>query len=188
MGGDALRGGGKRGRYHRAVTQIDVLRPFVERTVAEYLGIDEDLLQKDEDGMIPIRAGSAVVNVRLVEGGEGHPILEVFAPLLRGVPKTPALMERLNDVNAGLTFARAFWVDEQVILTIELRAESLDADQVAQAVSVVSLAANYWDTVIKQEFGGETSFPDEKGEVSSDAPASNDAPKEAGGSTTGGYL
>jgi T3SS (YopN, CesT) and YbjN peptide-binding chaperone 1 len=169
------------------VTQIDVLRPFVERTIAEYLGIDEDLLKKDEDGMIPIRAGSAVVNVRLAEGGEGHPILEVFAPLLRGIPKTPALMERLNDVNAGLTFARAFWVDDRVILTIELRAESLDADQVAQAVSVVSLAANHWDTAIKQEFGGETSFPDENGD-SPDPPAPNDAPKEVGGSTTGGYL
>ena len=170
------------------MTQIDVLRPFVERTIAEYLGIDEDNLQKDEDGMIPIRAGSAVVNVRLAEGGEGHPILEVFAPLLHGIPKTPALMERLNDVNAGLTFARAFWVDEQVILTVELRAESLDADQVAQAVSVVSLASNYWDTAIKQEFGGETSFPDEEGGVPPKRPATGDAPSEAGGSTTGGYL
>jgi hypothetical protein len=178
----------KRGRYHRAVTQIDVLRPFVERTVADYLGIDEDHLQKDEDGMIPIRAGSAVVNVRLAEGGEGHPILEVFAPLLRAIQKTPELMERLNDVNAGLTFARAFWVDDQVILTIELRAESLDADQVAQAVSVVSLAANYWDTAIRQEFGGETAFPDEQGEGSSDPSPTNDAPTDAGGSSAGGYL
>jgi hypothetical protein len=147
------------------VTRIEVLRPFVERTVANYLGIDEDQLQKRDDGTIPIRAGSAVVNIRLVDGGQGHPILQVYAPLLQGIEKTPGLMERLNEVNVGLTFARAFWVDEQVILTIELRAESLDADQVAQAVSVVSLAANYWDGAIKQEFGGETSFPDEPAQL-----------------------
>jgi hypothetical protein len=147
------------------VTRIEVLRPFVERTVADYLGIAEDQLQKRDDGTIPIRAGSAVVNVRLVDGGQGHPILQVYAALLQRIEKTPGLMERLNDVNVALTFARAFWVDEQVILTIELRAESLDADQVAQAVSVVSLAANDWDGAIKQEFGGETSFPDEPAQL-----------------------
>jgi type III secretion system-like peptide-binding chaperone len=152
------------------VTHIDVLRPFVERTIAAYLGIDDDDLRTNEDGSIPIRAGSAVVNVRLVDGSRGHPILEVFAPLVRGVPKTPGLMERLNEVNAGLTFARAFWVAEQVILTTELRAESLDADQVAQAVSVVSLAANHWDDALRAEFGGETTFPDDPAEAPHEQP------------------
>ena len=164
------------------MTRIEVLRPFVEKTVAEYLGMEEDKLQTNEDGTIPIRAGTAVVNVRLVEGGHGHPVLQVYAALLHGIQKSAGLLEKLNEVNAGLTFARAFWLEEQVILTIELRAESLDAEQVAQAVSVVSLAADLWDGALKQEFGGETSFPDEPAQQAPSGPQpAEGAPPVPGG-------
>jgi hypothetical protein len=38
------------------MTRLEVLRPFVEQTVKEYLGVEE--LMVNEDGTIPIRAGS----------------------------------------------------------------------------------------------------------------------------------
>jgi hypothetical protein len=142
------------------MTRLEILQPFVEKTVAAYLGIEE--VQVWEDGTIPIRSGTTIVNVRLVEGeNPSHPILQVYSPLLSEIDNSPELLTKLNEVNANLTFVRAFWTDRQVILAMELLAESLDRDQVAHAVSLVSLAGNFWDSELNKTFGGRTYFADE---------------------------
>lgn len=142
------------------MTRLEVLQPFIEKTVAQYLGVDE--VHVWEDGTIPIRSGSTVVNVRLVQGeNASHPVLQVYCPLLSEVDSSPELLSRLNDVNGNLTFVRAFWTDRQVILAMELLAESLDRDQVAHAVSLVSLAGDFWDSELNKTFGGSTYFAEE---------------------------
>lgn len=142
------------------MTRLEVLQPFVEKTVAEYLGTGE--VHVGEDGTIPIRSGSTVVNVRLIQGrNASHPILQVSSPLLSEIDPSPELLSKLNEVNANLTFVRAFWSNRQVVLAMELLAESLDRDQVAHAVSLVSLAGNVWDSELKTTFGGRTYFGEE---------------------------
>lgn len=145
------------------MTRIEVIRPFVERTIAEYLGIDDDALEVLDDGTIPIGAGTAVVNVRLVEGHAGRPLLSVFSPLLHDVERTSELLEKLNEVNSSLWFTRVFWADRRVILAMELLAEDLDRDQVEHAVSLVSFASDHWDGELREAFGGEVENP--KGEA-----------------------
>ena len=77
------------------MTRLEVLRPFVEQTVKEFLGVEE--LKVLDDGTIPIRAGSSAVNVRLLEGlAGGHPLLQVSSPMLRGVKPSPELLEKLT--------------------------------------------------------------------------------------------
>ncbi len=49
-------------------SKAEILRPYVESVVREYLEIPEGgELKKDDDGDIPIRWGSAVYYVRLVD-------------------------------------------------------------------------------------------------------------------------
>jgi hypothetical protein len=159
------------------MTRLEVLQPFVEKTVAEYLGIEK--VQVWEDGTIPIRSGSTIVNVRLMQGeNPSRPILQVYSPLLQEIDNSPELLTKLNEVNGNLTFVRAFWTERQVILAMELLAETLDSDQVAHAVSLVSLAGNFWDSELNKAFGGKTYFAEEPASpadpVSSDgAPASS---------------
>jgi hypothetical protein len=142
------------------MTRLEVLQPFVEKTVAEYLGIEQ--VQVWEDGTIPIRSGTTIVNVRLVEGeNASHPILQVYSPMLSEIDSSSELLTKLNEVNSNLTFVRAFWTDRQVVLAMELLAESLDRDQVAHAVSLVSLAGNFWDSELNKTFGGKTYFAEE---------------------------
>jgi hypothetical protein len=114
------------------VTRLEILRPFVEQTVKEFLGVEE--LKVLDDGTIPIRAGSSAVNVRLLEGSSGgHPLLQVSSPLLHGVTPTPELLEKFNDMNAGFSFARAFLSDDTVCIAMELFAEELTAEQISYA-------------------------------------------------------
>jgi hypothetical protein len=152
------------------MTRLEVLQPFVERTIAAYLGIEE--VKVWEDGTIPIRSGSTVVNVRLMEGDRpGHPVLQVYSPLLSDLEGSPELFAKLNEVNANLTFVRAFWLDRQVNLVMELLAENLDQDQVAHALSLMSLAANFWDSELEKTFGGKTYFAEEPAPAEADPPA-----------------
>jgi hypothetical protein len=162
------------------VTRIDVIRPFVEQTVREVLGVDE--LKVMEDGTIPIRSGSAAIHVRLVQPApDDHPILQIFSPLLSGIEATPALLDKLNEMNAALSFARAFWTGGQVILTMDLLAEELDKEQIEHACGLVTFAANYWDTELQKGFGGTVgiSADSEESEVA-DPAGTDDEP--------GGYL
>lgn len=148
---------GRAATYHRPVTRLEVIRPFVEQTVKEFLGVEE--LQVMDDGTIPIRAGSTAVNVRLMQTrDEGEPLLQVFAPILHGVPSTPELLEKLNEMNTNFTSARAFWVNDQVLIAMELPAETLDKQRVGYACGLISFAADYWDDVLKERFGGDIAF------------------------------
>jgi hypothetical protein len=166
------------------MTRLEVLQPFIEKTVAEYLGIEH--VEVWEDGTIPIRSGTTIVNVRLVEGeNTSHPILQVYSPLLSEIERSPELLTKLNEVNSSLTFVRAFWTDRQVVLAMELLAESLDRDQVAHAVSLVSLAGNFWDSELHKTFGGRTYFAEEPAPPSAspgapDGPAPTPGPVPAG--------
>src|SRR5438093_8143115 len=140
-----------------AVTRLEVIRPFVEQTVKEFLGVDE--LKVMDDGTIPIRAGSSAVNVRLLEGpAGGHPLLRVASPLLHGVQPTPELMVKLNEMNAAFSFARAFVLEETVFIAMELFAEELTSAQIEYACGLITFAADHWDDELKQAFGGETFF------------------------------
>jgi hypothetical protein len=163
------------------VTHVEVIRPFVEQTVREFLGVDE--LKVMNDGTIPIRSGSAAVNVRLVQPAkDARPLLQVFSPLLTGVERSPELLSKLNEMNAGFAFARAFWESDQVIIAMELLAEEIDKEQVAHACALVTFAADFWDDELKKGFGGTLSVPET--EVSAGAPEP-DAPTAPEG---GGYL
>ena len=154
------------------MTRLEVIRPFVEQTVKEFLGVDQ--LQVTDDGTIPIRVGSTGVNVRLMQTrDEGEPLLQVFAPILHGISRTPELLEKLNEMNTNFTSARAFWVNDQVLISMEIPAETLDKQQVGYACSLISFAADYWDDVLKGQFGGEIAFNE-----SAAAPAAPEAPPD----------
>jgi type III secretion system-like peptide-binding chaperone len=175
------------------VTRLEVIRPFVEQTVREFLGVDE--LKVMEDGTISIRAGSSAVNVRLLEGpAGGHPLLRVASPMLHDVPPSRELLEKLNEMNAAFSFARVFEVDGSVIIAMELFAEELTAAQIEYACGLITFAADHWDDELRRTFGGQTFFegdgtvamPDPPtGADPSTGPSTRDEPAAGNGA---GYL
>jgi type III secretion system-like peptide-binding chaperone len=139
------------------VTRLEVIRPFVEQTVKEFLGVDE--LKVMDDGTIAIRAGSSAVTVELVESHDGgHPVLRIVSPVLRGVGSSPELLSKLNEMNAAFSFARAFVVEDTVFIAMELFAEELTTAQIEYACSLITFAADHWDDELQRSFGGWRSF------------------------------
>jgi hypothetical protein len=140
------------------VARIDILRPHVEKILGEYLQTDHLIV--NDDGTIPIRAGSATYYVRLMEGEP--PVLQVYSIVLEGVKKSMKLLEALNDINRQTFFAKVFWVDDdRVIATTELVAETLDKDEIANACGAIAWVADTYDTELQERFGGTMAGQDE---------------------------
>ena len=155
------------------MARAEVIRPFVEEAVSRYLGIARDQLRVMDDGTIPIRAGSTAVSVRLVDGEDDHPVLQVYAAVLHDVTLTPELLGKLNEINTGLTFARAFFAEGQLIIAMELLAEEVDEQQIEHACGLVSWAGDRWDGELRSAFGGETFFRDDAPGPSVEEPESD---------------
>ncbi len=137
------------------VAKAEVIRPYLEKTMKELLGVDELVVW--DDGVIPLRSGSAGVYVRLAEPNN-RPLVHVYSPLLGGVPQTPGLLQKLNQINATAYQARVFWVEDQVVVAVDLLAEALDKEELKAAVDLVSGFADRWDTELRAGFGGQTTF------------------------------
>lgn len=143
------------------MTSIEMIRPYVEKKIAEYLGIEA--VKTDPGGDIPIRFGSTVCVVKLLEGPTG-PMMRVFSPFIRGVPKSPALLEKLNEMNSAAPYVRFFWLEETVFCAIDVIATDLEKEEIATALSAVAWHSDNLDEQLVKEFGGKRVFEDEQGE------------------------
>jgi hypothetical protein len=131
------------------------LRTRIRALVAAYLDgqpLPADLAAEP----VAIRAGTAVVYLRLVDGAP--PVVRFFSPLLRGIPRSPDLLGELNDLNARLNFVRLFWREDTVYAATELLAETLTAAELAYGCDSVADTADYYDVRLHARFGGEIAF------------------------------
>jgi hypothetical protein len=131
--------------------KVEMIRPYLEKKVSELLGTES--VAVDPDGDIPIRSGSSVSYLRLADGPEGA-MLRVFSPLLSDVQQTPELLARLNELNAESFFVRFFWTSDHVMCSVDLVAESLDVEEIKNALDAVTFYADKLDDDLKARFGG----------------------------------
>ncbi len=135
----------------------DSLRPHVERIVRAYLGVpDGEPLNVDDDGDIPVRSGSAMYYVSLLDR---DPVLvRVWSIVLDEIDPSADLLEELNDMNASIVAARVFSSGRRVVAATELRADTLDAAELAFACDSIGALADWIDNTLQIRFGGETYF------------------------------
>lgn len=141
------------------MTDANMIRPFVERAVAQALGLES--IRVDEDGDIPVVNETSVTFVRVLDGPVG-PMVRFFSPVVAEVRKSSKLLERLNEMNVGVPYVQFFWVGEQIICNLDLDAESLQPEEVGKALSAVMWHANKFDEPLQEEFGGRTMIPPEE--------------------------
>ena len=161
------------------MARLDVIRPYVEKAVAEYIGARPDELVVNVDGSIPIRRGSTAYYVRLLEGDP--PMVQVYSTLLYEVAKSPELLDRLNEINAEAMFARAFWTGDSVVVATELVADSIDREQIENACGVVGSIADHYDDELGAAFGGKRIYNEQSDEDEKDDAAKDDR-------NTAGYM
>ena len=90
-----------------------------------------------------------------------RPLVRIFSPLVRKVAKTPELLDLINEINCKNVLATVQWIDDDVLATHELLAESLDKATLDYACNNMGNLADAWDTQVKEKFGGELMFTDD---------------------------
>ena len=122
--------------------RVDVVRPYVEKLLKEFFGAETLIV--DGDGDWPVRVGSTMYYVRLVDGDP--PVISIFSAILRDVTTSPELFDELNRINSSVRFGRLYWADGVVWAKSELVAESMDKVSLSASCYAIGGMADQYDT------------------------------------------
>ena len=118
--------------------------------------ITGDRPQPDLDGDLPIEYGGAAFYVRI--DGLTDPVVQIFSVVLADIEANPELHGALNDINCRLRFARAFHVQQQVLIEAEIWGTDLNMTNFQHACKNVALASDAHGNALKAAFGGTLRF------------------------------
>ena len=154
----------------------DVVFAYVRDLLERMTGIRPE---QDSDGDLPVELEGAQFFVRVV--GEHDPWVQVFAIALADVPSSPGLLERLNEINSQLRFARTFHVAGQVLIETEIWADDVNPANFIHACKNIAGAADAYGERLQGDFGGRLRFEESKTHE-------YQPPRQGAGQVSGPYL
>jgi hypothetical protein len=146
-------------KARRAVKPVDdcaTIRDKLLSAIRAATGVEA--LAYDGDGDIAVRLGTALSFTRVIEN---PPLIRIYSPLVSAIESDPALLIRLNEINASSHGARFVHRDGVLFAVVDLMAQPFVAEHVSRAFLDFMMMANGFDELIKTEFGGRTAFDDE---------------------------
>jgi hypothetical protein len=125
------------------------------QTVSRYLDKMGLNPEPSEDGLFWFKYGSTVVMVRLFEH-EGHTFVRFLATLLSEVNFTPALVDRVLELNIEVLFGTflVFKEDRTLAFAVTLLGDKLDFEEFESALSYVARVSDDYDDPLQELAGG----------------------------------
>lgn len=123
--------------------------------VAKLLKTTPEALPMDPDGDINIRAGSAMVFVRV---RENPPLVDVFSPVLTEVEPTQQLYVKLSELTSRMPIGRLYCTKRTVWASVPVFGRNLQPSHLMLAVQVMTGLADELDDRLHGEFGGRRFF------------------------------
>jgi hypothetical protein len=127
----------------------------VRTVVATMLRSDPEQLQVDSDGDISIRAGSAMVFVRV---RDNPPLVDVISPVLTEVKPTEQLYVKLSELTNRMPIGRLYCANGTVWASIPVFGRNFQATHLMLAIQVMTGLADELDDRLHGEFGGKRFF------------------------------
>ncbi len=130
---------------------VEHLRQWLLKNVKEIT--DNESLEPDDDGDIPIDAGSARTYVSV----RGKPLsADIYSILLENVNESPEILATLNKINCQTPFIKIKYIAEekQVTLHHEVMAQFISQKSLAAHLMLVVAMADSLDTELQRDFGG----------------------------------
>ncbi|MFC0532956.1 T3SS (YopN, CesT) and YbjN peptide-binding chaperone 1 [Phytohabitans kaempferiae] len=135
--------------------EVIALDEQVRMVVAAMMKSAPDQLQVDSDGDIGIRAGSAMVFVRV---RDNPPLVDVFSPVLTEVEPTEQLYVKLSELTNRMPIGRLYCTNDTVWASIPVFGRNFQATHLMLAVQVMTGLADELDDRLHGEFGGKRFF------------------------------
>lgn len=140
----------------------------VALTLAAMLKVAPESLPVDAEGDFGIRAGSAMVFVRV---REKPPLVEVFSPVLTGVAENQRLYQRLSELVHRMPIGRLYLAGGTVWAGITVFGRDYQPSHLMFALEIMTGLADELDDRLRSEFGGRRFFGDpDEGPEPPDAP------------------
>jgi len=153
--------------------RVAIVVAGVQRTTPESL-------QVDSDGDIGIRAGSAMVFVRV---RDNPPLIDVFSPILTELEASEKLYVKLSELTTKMPIGRLYFVNKTVWASVPVLGRDFQPTHLMLALQVMTGLADELDDRLHGEFGGRRFF------VESDAQdAQHRAATDPGDENIGMYL
>lgn len=131
------------------------LREQVRTVVAAMQRTTPDQLAADADGDIGIRAGTAMVFVKV---RDDPPLVDVFSPVLTEVEPSEKLYQRLSELTNRMPVGRLYYASGTVWASVPVFGRSFQAGHLVLAVQVMTGLADELDDRLHGEFGGRRFF------------------------------
>jgi hypothetical protein len=134
--------------------QADPQLPLDDRVsavVATLLKTTPDALSVDPDGDIGIRAGSAMVFVRV---RDNPPLVDVFSPILTEVEPSEKLFLKLSELTSRMPIGRLYCTADTVWASVPVFGRDFQPTHLMLAVQVMTGLADELDDRLHGEFGG----------------------------------
>jgi hypothetical protein len=138
-----------------AAGEVIPLEEQVRTVVATMSKTTVDQLQLDTDGDIGIRAGSAMVFVRV---RDNPPLVDVFSPILTEVEPTEQLYVKLSELTNRMPIGRLYCTQDTVWASIPVFGRNFQPTHLMLAVQVMTGLADELDDRLHGEFGGKRFF------------------------------
>ncbi|MEJ3742399.1 hypothetical protein WEI85_03765 [Actinomycetes bacterium KLBMP 9797] len=149
------------------------LEEQVRTVVGAMMKSNPEQLQVDSDGDIGIRAGSAMVFVRV---RDNPPLVDVFSPVLTEVEPTEQLYVKLSELTNRMPIGRLYCTNDTVWASIPVFGRNFQSTHLMLAVQVMTGLADELDDRLHGEFGGRRFFGE------------GDKPRDPGEHRTGMYI
>lgn len=127
----------------------------VRIVVAALTKTDPDELAVDGDGDIGIRAGSAMVFVRV---RDNPPLIDVFSPVLTEIEPSERLFVKLSELTNRMPIGRLYCTSGTVWASVPVFGRDFQATHLSLAIQVMTGLADELDDRLHGEFGGKRFF------------------------------
>jgi hypothetical protein len=127
----------------------------VSAVVATLLKTTPEALSVDPDGDIGIRAGSAMVFVRV---RDNPPLIDVFSPILTEIEPSEQLYVKLSELTNRMPIGRLYCTSDTVWASVPVFGRDFQPTHLMLAVQVMTGLADELDDRLHGEFGGKRFF------------------------------
>lgn len=168
---------------------VDRTLPLTEQVrtvVARMLRTEPERLHTDSEEELGIRAGSAMVFVRV---HDNPPLIDVYSPILTGVKPNERLYERLSQLQRRMPIGRLYCTDDTVWASVAVFGRNFQPTHLMLAVQVMTRLADELDDRLQGDFGGHRFFGEgDRAAISDKAATVDDKGDDTPDSRTGMYL
>lgn len=133
----------------------DMARSHVKELVREAFELDEVVV--DGDGDLPFPCGTAMFYLSVVRHGR---LLRVWSRAVAGTRVNKPVLREINEVNVGLTFARAWATGDEVWVEGFFPVETLRVGELGALCMEVGTTADRIGSMLATVHGGRVAFPD----------------------------